>query len=251
MRLVGELLAPNVRPAIHLDSKMITLKSTANTKDLSSLANMDFSTVVETLNKLIARTQPDVINSSWIRTRAPRCYRFIRENLRRDFGGIDWDQLTYALEWKYQRRWRPVRTRKKLRQYEDRAEVETIVKKYRGKLYVFIAPAGKHDRRTRDVIGICFVRLAQQGNLLARQELTELLKFTIDDWIERYSFLACWQGHEDEIRNQLEACIRRYRYTGSFVNYVFRTLECAGRGIRPIRMSSEIHSSESGDTISD
>ena len=43
---------------------------------------------------------------------------------------------------------------------------------------------------------------------------------------------------EDEIQNQLEACIRRYRYTGSFMSYVFRTLECAGRGIRPTRIVS-------------
>ena len=199
---------------------------------------MDFSSVVETLNKLLAQTQPDVINSSWIRKRAPRCYRFIQQNLRREFGGIDWDRLTSALEWKYQRRWRPLRTRKNRFQYEDRTEVETILRKYHGKMYVFIAPSGKHDRRTRDVIGISFVRLAQQGNLLAQQELLGFLKFTIDNWIERYSFLARWQGHEDEIQNQLEACIRRYRYTGSFMSYVFRTLECAGRGIRPTRIVS-------------
>jgi len=136
---------------------------------------MDFSSVVETLNKLLARTQPDVINSSWIRTHAPRCYRFIRQNLRREFGGIDWDRLTYALDWKYQRRWRPVRTRNIRLQYEDHAEVEAIFKKYHDKMYVFIAPSGKHDRRTRDIIGISFVRLAQQGNSLARQELIALI----------------------------------------------------------------------------
>jgi hypothetical protein len=199
---------------------------------------MNFTSLVETLNKLLARTQPDVINSSWIWTHAPRCYHFIRQNLRREFGGIDWDRLTYALDLKYQRRWRPVRTRKNRLEYEDRAEVETIFKRYHPKIYVFVAPSGKDDRRTRDIIAISFVRLAQKGNLLARQELMGLIKFTIDNWIERYSFLSRWRGHEDEIQIQLEACIRRYRYTGSFVNYLFRTLEYAGRGIRPVRMSS-------------
>jgi hypothetical protein len=207
---------------------------------------MNFTSLIETLNKLLARTQPDVINSSWIRTHAPRCYRFIRQDLRREFGGIDWDRLTYALDWKYQRRWRPVRTRKNRLQYEDHAEVETIFKRYHHKMYVFIAPSGKDDRRTRDVIAISFVRLAQKGNLLARQELMGLIKFTIDNWIERYSFLSRWRGHEDKIQSQLEACIRRYRYTGSFVNYLFRTLECAGRGIRPSWMSS-VDDSESSD----
>jgi len=205
---------------------------------------MDFNSVVETLNKLLARTQPLVVNSSWIRIHAPRCYRFIRQNLRRDFGGIDWDRLTYALDWKYQRRWKPVRAKKIWLQYEDHAEVETISRKYYDKMYVFIAPCGKHDRRTRDLIAISFVRLAQKGNLLARQELIGLLKFTVDSWIERYSFLSRWRGYEDEMQNQLQACIRRYRYTGSFVNYFFRTLECAGRGIRPSRMFSVDHSNE-------
>ena len=186
---------------------------------------------------MLRRTQPDVVNSSWIRTHAPRCYRFIQQNLRREFGGIDWDRLTYSLDWKYQRRWRPKRTGGNRLPYEDHAEVEAISQKYRDKLYVFIAPFGKDDRRTRDIISISFVRLAQKGNVLARQELSELMKFTIDHWLERHP-LSRWRGHESEIQDQLKACVRRYRYTGSFVNYLFRTLECAGRGIRPVRVFS-------------
>ena len=207
---------------------------------------MDFNSVVETLNQSLARIQPDVINSSWIRKHAPQCYRFIRQNLRREFGGIDWDRLTYALDWKFQKRWTPRRTTKSRLQYEDHAEVATILKKYQDKMYVFIAPSDKYDRRTRDIIGISFVRLAQHGNLLARQELMGLIRYTIDSWIDRYYFLARWRGYEDEIQKQLEACIRRYRYTGSFVNYVFRTLECAGRGIRPTRVYSLDHSEMTG-----
>ena len=97
---------------------------------------MDFNSVVETLNQLLARIQPDVINSSWIRKHAPQCYRFIRQNLRREFGGIDWDRLTYALDWKFQKRWTPRRTTKSRLQYEDHAEVATILKKYQDKMYV-------------------------------------------------------------------------------------------------------------------
>jgi hypothetical protein len=202
---------------------------------------MDFSNVVKTLNRLLGQIQPDVFNSSWIRKHSPQCYRFIQQNLRREFGGIDWDRLTYALDWKFQRRWRPARIEKNRLQYEDHAEVEAIFKKYHGTMHVFIAPSDEHDRRTRDIIGISFVRLAQRGNLLAQQELIGLIKYTIDDWIERFSFLSRWRGYEDQIQNQLEACIRRYRYTGSFVHYVFRTLEYAGRGIPSPRVYSLDH----------
>lgn len=100
-------------------------------------------------------------------------------------------------------------------------------------MYVFISPSNEHDRWMREVIGISLVRLAQNGNLLAQEQLIGLIKYTIDEWVERHYFLSRWQGYEEELKKQLEACVRRYRYTGSFLRYVFRTLEYAGRGIRP------------------
>ena len=54
-----------------------------------------------------------------------------------------------------------------------------------------------------------------------------LLAFTIDDWIDRYWFLSRWRGYDAEIRTRVERCIRRYRYSGSFLRYIFRTLEYA------------------------
>jgi len=128
--------------------------------------------------------------------------------------------------------------------YEDRGEIETILRKHGDKLYVFIAPRSKSDKQIADRIGISFVRLAQKGNLVARQELCDLIRFTVDRWIERHEIVARWRGHEEELQAQLEACIRRYRYTGSFLTYVFRTLEYAGRGIMPAWVYSLDHSNE-------
>ena len=161
-----------------------------------------------------------------------------RKNIRREYGEIDWDRLTYALDRPFQRLWKPRRIAKKPILYEDRAEVQTVLNKYRDKLYVFIAASDKNERRIRDVIGISFVRLAQSGNLLARLKLMELLRYTIDDWIEWHRCISRWRGYEQEMQKQLEGCIRRYRYTGSFLTYVFRTLEYAGRGIIPPRVYS-------------
>jgi len=199
---------------------------------------MDFTTAITTLNALLTSLQPAEFNSSWVRTHAPRSYRFFQRNVRREYGGIDWDRVTVALDRKFQRLWKPSRARKPRTFYEDPSEIETILKKHRGKLYVFISPSGKNDERIADRIGISFVRLAQRGNLLARRELCDLVKFTVDRWIERHETIARWCGHEEELQSQLTACIRRYRYTGSFLKYVFRTLEYAGRGIMPARMYS-------------
>src|SRR3989344_3098530 len=173
---------------------------------------MNFDQAIKTINKLLAKKKPGSFNSSWILKYAPRCYRFVHRNIRTEFGGIDWDKVTYALEWKYQRRWAPGRPKKNPIPYENPAEVDSIINKNKEKLYVFIAPQDLADRRIRDIISISLVRLSQNGNLAAKQEV---------------------QGYEEEIQKQLEGCIRRYRYTGSFLNYVFRILEYAGRGIRP------------------
>jgi hypothetical protein len=199
---------------------------------------MDFATVVATLNKVLGRKLPAGFNSSWIRRNAPHCHRFIQRNLRREYGGIDWDRLTQALERRFQRLWKPRRMAKRPIPYENRAEVEMILKKYPGKLYVFVTARDESDRQIRDAIGISFVRLAQNGNIQARREIVELLRYTVDAWVERYDVISRWRGHEEEMRSQIDACIRRYRYTGSFLTYVFRTLEYAGRGISPARAYS-------------
>ena len=90
----------------------------------------------------------------------------------------------------------------------------------------------------RDTIAVALVRIAQAGNLLAKAEVVELVRYTIDGWLDTYSYISRWRARDDDIREHLEGCIRRYRYSGSFLRYVFRTLECAGRGIRPVCVCS-------------
>jgi len=192
-----------------------------------------FQRIVQTLNELLSRESPDTFNSSWIQRRAPRCYRFIWKNVRTVFGAVAWDRVTCALERKFQRRWVPGRRRRSYVQYRNHAEVKLALKEHRAKLYVFLAPHDLADRRIRDIISVTLVRLAQYGNMSAKHEIMRLVGYTIDDWIDRHYFLSRWRGYDTEIRKHLERCIRRYRYTGSFLHYVFRTLECAGRGIKP------------------
>jgi len=186
--------------------------------------------VVATLNKLLSQDSPKTFNSSWILKRAPGCYSFIRKHIRTEVGGIDWDRITNGLEPRYQRLWTPQQSRKS-KPYRDRKEIGLILNKYGNKLYVFVAPADAMDLQIRDKIAIALVRVAQAGNLLARAQVVELVRYTIDGWLDSYCYMSRWRGHGDEIRQQLKGCIRRYRYSGSFLRYVFRTLEYAGRGL--------------------
>lgn len=196
--------------------------------------DMNFTTAVKAINKLLRMINPKAFCSSRIRQHAPHVYRFIQKNVRAEIGGIDWDRITRALDRKLQRRWQASRRGRRTGCFRDKRAVEIILKKYHDKLYTFLAPADANDRQARDVISIALVRIAQQGNVSAKQEIIKLVGFTIDEWIEEYPKISCWEGLDDMIQARIEGCIRRYRYSGSFIGYLFKTLEYAGRGLRPI-----------------
>jgi len=194
---------------------------------------MDFDSAVKTIDKLLMEKRPNTFNSSWIRKYAPHVYRFVQKNVRAEIGGIDWDRFTRALDRKFQRKWIGS-SRNREKSYRKKAEVGTILQKYHGKLYTFITTEDKNDKDMRDIISIALVRIAQRGNVIAKEEIIKLVRFTIDEWVERNPKISSWKGYEPLIQKRIESCIRRYRYSGSFLGYLFRTLEYEGRGLRPI-----------------
>jgi hypothetical protein len=112
------------------------------------------------------------------------------------------------------------------------------LKEHRAKLYVFLAQNDPADFCIREIISVRLVRLAQHGNMSATHKIVRLIGYTIEDWIDRHPFLSRWREHGAEVQNNLERCIRRYRYSGSFLCYVFRTLEYAARGMKPLQARS-------------
>jgi hypothetical protein len=194
---------------------------------------MDFDSVVKTINNLLLKKQPQTFNSSWIQEYAPHIYRYIQKNIRAEIGGIDWDRITRALDLKLQRKW-ITSSHKRTKQYRNKAEVRIILEKYNEKLYTFLTPMDKKDNHMRDIISIALVRIAQKGNVIAKEEVSKLVRFTIDEWIEHNPKISCWKGYDNLIQKRIEGCIRCYRYSGSFIGYLFKTLEYAGRGLTPI-----------------
>jgi len=194
---------------------------------------MDFYSAVQTTNNLLRQQQPQSFNSSWIRQFAPQVYRFIQKNIRSEIGGIDWDKFTRALDLKFQRQWHSS-WRKGMKLYRDKTEVEIILRRYNDKLYTFITQKNENDKCTCDIISIALVRIAQKGNMLAKRKIIKLVSFTINEWIEHYPQISRWEGYHTLILKNIEGCIRRYRYSGSFMGYLFRTLEYAGRGLKPL-----------------
>jgi hypothetical protein len=194
---------------------------------------VDFDSAVKTMDKLLMNKQPNTFNSSWIRGYAPHIYRFFQKNIRREIGGIDWDRITRCLDRRFQRKWMTYR-RRVTKFYRNKTEVKFILHKYNEKLYTFLTPDDRDDDSIRDIISIALVRIAQKGNMTAKKEIIKLVRFTIDEWIEHNPKISRWKGYECLIQRHVDGCIRRYRYSGSFMGYLFKTLEYAGRGLKPM-----------------
>ena len=122
--------------------------------------------------------------------------------------------------------------------YENQIEVDRIIHKHKDHLYTFMTSIDEKDRLIRNRIIIAFVRIAQKGNVLAEREIIIWVTYVVDDWVERYWQIRRWNGYTDEIEDKIRGCIRRYRYTGSFLGYLFKTLEYSARGIAPLQKYS-------------
>ncbi len=195
---------------------------------------MDFVTAVKTINKLLEKKKPKTFSSTWIHIHSPAVYTYIRINLRTENDHIDWDRFTFALNRKYVNRWQYFK-RKTARPYENQTEVDVILTKHKDKLYTFVTLGNADDKEIRNRIVIALVRIAQKGNVLAQQELLKWLRYMVDDWIEKYYQLFKWKGYGEDIDDRIKGCIRCYKYTGSFIGYLFRTLEYSARGMRSLQ----------------
>ena len=197
-----------------------------------NICSMDFKDAVSELNRLLSEKQPPSFSGSWVCTNAPHVYRFLHKNVRTETGGIDWDRVTRPLDRDHQKKWRPHRKRR--RKHDHKTELDLVLKRHRPKLYTFVTTLDESDEIERDIISIALVRLAQSGNGLAKEEILSHLTYTIDEWLERRPVLSRWRDYRDMVKEQIEGCIRRYRYSGSFLAYLFKTLACVGRGLRPL-----------------
>jgi hypothetical protein len=194
---------------------------------------MDFTDCIKILSRRLHEEDPSAFSSSWIAKHVPVAYRFITKNLRTEVGHIDWDRVTIALSRKYQKRWMRFRYRCR-KTYVDQAEVERALGPYCDKLYVFIAISDRSEEGLRHQITISLVRVSQRGNISAIRLLVGLLTYIVDEWIDRYFFLRRWRGAESEIDGVIEGCIRRYRYTGTFFGYLFKTFEYKTHRLNPV-----------------
>jgi hypothetical protein len=194
---------------------------------------MKVGEALQSLNQLLEERQPKTFSCSWILTNAPNIYQCIWKKVKTENGDVDWDSVTSALDRTFQRRF--VRYRKRLvKPYENASEVEVIMTKNKDRLYALFAPLNERDKAVQHRLIISLVRVGQKGNVCAQDELIKWVTFITNDWLDRYPQMLRWKGYEDEVGDKIRHCIRCYRYTGSFLGYLFKTLEYSARGKPPL-----------------
>jgi hypothetical protein len=197
------------------------------------LQHLDLKTVIEILEKTLQEKNPDKVSASWIYRNNPSVYRYLWKYVRLENGGIDWDKVTSHLDKSFQRKW--IRYRyKKNKPYQKQEEVDIVLLRYKDRLYTFICSHTKEDRELQNRMIIRLVRIGQRGNVLAQEEIIKWVSYIVDEWIDKYPQICKWKGYRDEVEDKIRSCIRCYRYTGSFLGYLFRTLEYSARGKPPV-----------------
>jgi hypothetical protein len=194
---------------------------------------MNLRLAIKLLKKALKNKQPKTFSSTWLIKETPSLYRYVWKNIRTENGDIDWDRVTCKLDRKFQKRWVRYR-RKSIKKYENQVEVDLILSRYKDKLYTLMISTNLKDDRHRERIIISLVRISQKGNVLAQRELVMWLTFVVEDWIERRWQIRKWKGYTDDVEDKIKGCIRCYKYTGTFLGYLYKTLEFSGRGVRPM-----------------
>lgn len=199
---------------------------------------MNLEKAIRNINRSLNKKRPLTFSPIWIKYRCRFSSEFIINNIKNELGEPDWDLVVSKLDRWNQKLWMKGIKRKTVKLYENETELSAVLSSYDDKLYTFLAHRDKEDKAICDWISIRLVRVAQQGNVLAKEKITSLLKHTIGQWIEHNKYLSVWNGYDDLIDKYIDTCVRRFRYAGSFLGYLYRTLEYAGRGLVPLKKFS-------------
>lgn len=169
--------------------------------------------------RLVEKHKPTTINEKWIRKHSKKSIEFIRKN------NLDWDTVTKYFDRSLQRKWNRKVKIKNHTEYFNEFEVETLLKSHKKFLYTFIIYRNLEEFNHCDRMCILLTRLAQNGNICAREKLQNSLEEIIYKWIETDPAISRWREHENSISIVLSRCVRKYRYSGSFLGYFKRSLQ--------------------------
>ncbi len=189
----------------------------------------DFSTAIQKLNECLKQKRPKIFNPFWIKIHAESIYEYFCENVQLPNGDVDWDYITIHLDLPFQKRWKYSVIVSSA--YENKKEINVVLACYQEKLYALYAPKNSEEKLLQDRIIIQLVRLAQKGNSLAKEKIIECMTFIIYEWMAHSQYMKRWNNYSSEIQTKIESCIRNYRYSGSFMKYLYMSFYYSAKGL--------------------
>lgn len=190
----------------------------------------DFSTAIQKLNQCLKQKKPKVFNPFWMKANAGNLYEYFSAFVQLPSGGIDWDFITAHLDKSFQKRWNP--SIEYSDSYNCQRELNEILVGYQKEMHMLYVPQNNEEKIMQDRIIIQLVRLAQRGNSLAKEKVLDCTSFVIYEWMENSKCIKRWKNYSNEIPSKVESCIKNYRYSGSFIKYLYMTFYYSSRGLR-------------------
>ena len=190
----------------------------------------DFSTAIQKLNQCLKQKKPKIFNPFWMKVNAGNLYEYFSAFVQLPSGAIDWDFITVHLDKSFQKKWNP--SFEYSDSYNCQKELNEILVGYQKEMHVLYVPQNNEEKIMQDRIIIQLVRLAQRGNSLAKEKVLDCASFVIYEWMENSKCMKRWKNYSDEIPSRVESCIKNYRYSGSFMKYLYMTFYYSSRGLR-------------------
>ena len=188
----------------------------------------NFQTAIEELNQMLRRDQPKIVKSGYIRKNLGLYLFFIRYFNKQD-KSFDLMEIQQFIDEPFKSRLRAVKTIDKYLPnefYEDNSEMDMMLEPYAGKLYVLEIASGGKDKEIRNSICEALAKLAQKGNVNAKNKLADVAYHQVQEWTMEPQ-LEQFQYRIDDVMNIVERCIYYYdpKISKSFLNYLLSTLE--------------------------
>lgn len=182
----------------------------------------------------LMRENRGYFSPSMIRGANMALYSYLSRRVKVEGSGAqDWSKVSSALsgDLRERFRFRPLVAEKKpIEEYPNATgEVESVIDSYRDDLFLFFlgkSEISQEQRERRE--GFChqMIKLAQRGNPVAYQRLTELVMIMVNEWIDNdKDHFGKYVVRSGLAEDRVEACIKNYRFKGNFVGYVYTSLK--------------------------
>ena len=206
-------------------------------KKIKENKESDFSRAMKYLKKIIKDKNPEAITSGFIGREDPNLLLYFRNNLKGGNDEINWGVVSENLGYDLRKKChfpKRIENYTPKNEYFNESEVNEIINSFRNKLYSIFETINKDDYEYRNKIYLAFIKLAQKGNVLAKEKLSDYLEILVTQWVENDEKLKTFIGHSDRLRERIEKCIYFYNTEESeatFLTYLHTSLSLEAKGI--------------------